>query len=246
MKKVVMCLVTTVLFGGEMIAVRKSDERGKGDHGWLSTQYTFSFSNYYDPNFMGFHSLRVINEDVVVPTKGFDTHPHDNMEILTYVISGALAHKDTMDNQSEITEGEFQLMTAGTGIEHSEFNPSKKQPVHLLQIWIQPDQEGLEPSYQQKKFPNHSQGLKLVASPTAEGDSLKIHQDAKIYLGRFRKAESCSLSIANRNVWIQMIRGKAHVNGVSVTEGDGVAITKEKNLTIQAENNTEFLLFDLL
>ncbi len=245
MKTLACLLFGAILFGGEMIAVRKSDERGKADHGWLFTSYTFSFSDYYDSKYMGFRSLRVINEDIVAPAKGFDTHPHDNMEILTYIIDGTLAHKDTMGNHSEIRKGEFQLMTAGTGIEHSEFNPSKKEKVHLLQIWIYPAKKGLKPSYSQKSFASHIQGLKLVVSPDGQEDSLKIHQDAKIYLGRFKEAEEVKLSLANRNVWIQMVKGKVTVNGVHLGQGDGVSISSEKTAAIEAEGNTEFLLFDL-
>lgn len=246
MKKILSILsVAALIQGGEMITVRKSDERGKGDHGWLSTQYTFSFSDYYDSKFMGFRSLRVINEDTVAATKGFDTHPHDNMEILTYIIDGSLAHKDTMGNQSQIGKGEFQLMTAGTGIQHSEFNPSEKEKVHLLQIWIYPDKRGLKPSYQQKNYRDHAQGLKLVVSSTGEDGSLKIHQDAKIYLGRFKRAEKTDLTIANRHIWIQMVKGKASINGTKIFQGDGASISGEKALAIDAMENSEFLLFDL-
>lgn len=228
-----------------MGVVRKSLERGKGDHGWLTSYHTFSFSDYYDSKFMGFCSLRVINEDIVAPGKGFETHPHDNMEILTYVIKGALAHKDTLSNQEEIKAGEFQLMTAGTGIEHSEFNPSQKEEVHLLQIWIRPNQKGLKPDYQQKSFPEHTQGLKLVVSPNGQDGSLKIHQDAKIYLGRFKRAEECKLALSDRHVWIQMIRGNATVNGSPITSGDGISLDPETSLVVQAQKDSEFLLFDL-
>lgn len=242
---VLFLLIAAVLHGGEMVAVRKSEERGKGDHGWLSTQYTFSFSDYYDAKYMGFRTLRVINEDVVAPTKGFDTHPHDNMEILTYIIDGTLAHKDTMGNQSQIRKGEFQLMSAGTGIEHSEFNPSEKEKVHLLQIWIRPNQKGVKPSYQQKSYADHKQGLKLVVSREGDAGSLKIHQDAKIYLGRFQKAEDVSLPISNRHIWIQMIKGKATVNGSPLEAGDGASVSNQKSVEIKAGDGVEYLLFDL-
>lgn len=228
-----------------MITVRKSDERGKNDLSWLSSYHTFSFGGYFDPRHMGFHSLRVINEDVIAPSKGFDTHPHDNMEILTYIISGTLAHKDTMQNQSQINAGDFQLMTAGTGIEHSEFNPSSQEGVHLLQIWIKPSERGLTPDYQQKSFQDHVQGLKLVVSPDGQDGSLKIHQDAHIYLGRFAQAEACTLPASNRHVWIQMVSGNATVNGALLTQGDGLAISNESSVSIQAEKQSEFLLFDL-
>lgn len=245
MKLLLFLLTTSALIGGEMVTVRKSQERGKANHGWLSSYHTFSFGEYFDSKFMGFSSLRVINEDVVAPTKGFDTHPHNNMEILTYVISGTLAHKDTMNNHSQIRPGEFQLMAAGTGIQHSEFNPSQKEKVHLLQIWILPDKKGITPSYQQKSFQDHTQGLKLVVSPNGQDGSLKIHQDAKIYLGRFKQAEKCTLSMPNRHIWVQMISGNASINGAPLTPGDGAAISNEKSVDIQAAANSEFLLFDL-
>jgi redox-sensitive bicupin YhaK (pirin superfamily) len=228
-----------------MISVRKSSERGKSNLDWLSSYHTFSFSDYQDSKFMGFRSLRVINEDVIAPTKGFDTHPHQNMEILTYVIKGALAHKDTMHNQSQIGRGEFQLMTAGKGVEHSEFNPSPKEEVHLLQIWIRPNQKGLKPEYQQKSFQEHIQGLKLVVSPNGQEGSLKIHQNAKIYLGRCKEAEAFSFQASNRHVWIQVVGGNIAVDGTLLTPGDGAAVSNKKAITLQAENNSEFLLFDL-
>lgn len=247
MKKIaVLLLGIIVLNGGEMITIRKSEDRGHADHGWLSTQYTFSFSEYYDPNFLGFRTLRVINEDVVEPTKGFDTHPHDNMEILTYILEGSLEHKDTMGTHSQIRKGEFQLMTAGTGIKHSEFNPSKKEPVHLLQIWITPDKIGLPPGYQQTSFVDHKQGLKLVVSPEGKEGSLKIHQDARIYLGRFQTNQKTEVKLsADRHVWVQMIRGQIALNGASLNEGDGASISNEKLISVQANKESEFLLFDL-
>jgi redox-sensitive bicupin YhaK (pirin superfamily) len=247
MKKIAFfCLSAMLLNGGEMIAIRKSEDRGTSDHGWLSTHYTFSFSDYYDPNFMGFRTLRVMNEDVVEPTKGFDTHPHDNMEILTYILDGTLEHKDTMGNHAQIKKGEFQLMTAGTGIKHSEFNPSKKEKVHLLQIWIIPDKKGLKPEYQQTSFADHKQGLKLVVSPEGKEGALKIHQDARIYLGRFEQGQETELSLqAGRHAWIQMLRGKAAINGAALKEGDGASISNEKRISIRAEKDSELLLFDL-
>jgi redox-sensitive bicupin YhaK (pirin superfamily) len=234
------------LNGGEMIAIRKSEDRGAADHGWLSTHYTFSFSDYYDPNFMGFRTLRVMNEDVVEATKGFDTHPHDNMEILTYVLDGSLEHKDTMGNHSQIKKGEFQLMTAGTGIKHSEFNPSKKDPVHLLQIWIVPEKKGLKPEYQQKNFADHIQGLKLVVSPEGKEGSLKIHQDARIYLGRFESGQETELPLSTgRHAWVQVVRGNVSINGTVLKQGDGASVSGEKKISIRADQGSEFLLFDL-
>lgn len=239
-------LAVSMVQGGEMITVRKSQDRGHAEHGWLSTHHTFSFSDYYDPKFMGFRTLRVINEDVVAPTKGFDTHPHQDMEILTYILDGALEHKDTMGHHLQIKKGEFQLMTAGTGIKHSEFNPSKDKQVHLLQIWIQPEKKGLEPGYQQKNFGDHSNGLKLVVSREGTDDSLKIHQDAKIYLGRFEAGKKGEVSIASgRHAWIQLIRGELTVNGVALKQGDGASLSGEEAIRFTSLKPSEFLLFDL-
>lgn len=236
----------TALYGGEMIEIRKSEDRGQANHGWLIAQHTFSFSDYYDPAFLGFRSLRVINEDIVMPTKGFDTHPHDNMEILTYVLEGALEHKDTMGNHSKIEKGEFQLMSAGSGIKHSEFNPSKKEKVHLLQIWILPDQKGLKPSYQQESFSDHQQGLKLVVSPDGKEGALKIHQNARIYLGRFKEAEETVLELPkDRHVWLQVTKGEVALNGARLGSGDGASVSQEKKISISADGGSEFLLFDL-
>lgn len=247
MKKwIFFCGLFTVLHGGEMINVRKSEERGHANHGWLVTHHTFSFSDYYDPDFMGFRSLRVINEDVVFPTKGFDTHPHDNMEILTYILEGTLEHKDTMGNHSQIKKGEFQLMAAGTGVKHSEFNPSKKEKVHLLQIWIVPDKKGHKPGYQQQNFSDHKHGLKLVVSPDGKEGSLRIHQNARIYLGRFEEAEETILELpADRHVWVQVTKGEVAVNGTGLGAGDGASASKQKKLSIAADAGSEFLLFDL-
>ena len=228
-----------------MITIRKSAERGHAEHGWLSTHHTFSFSDYYDSKFMGFRTLRVINQDIVDPTKGFETHPHKDMEILTYILDGTLEHKDTMGNHSQIQKGEFQLMTAGSGVEHSEFNPSKDQKVHLLQIWIYPEKKGLTPQYQQKKF-GEQQGLRLVVSPDGSQDSLKIHQDAKIYLGKVAKGEQVEALVGKeRHAWIQMIQGKVAANGVLLAPGDGASLSGGKSLTFKAEEPSEFLLFDL-
>lgn len=231
---------------GSENTLRKANERGKANLGWLDTRYSFSFSDYYDPDFMGFGVLRVINEDVIAPSKGFGTHPHDNMEILTYMIEGAIEHKDTMGNHSKVQKGEIQLMSAGTGIKHSEYNPSSEEKNHLLQIWIYPEKKGLEPGYQQKNFSNHTQGLQLVASPNGEEHSLVIHQDAKIYLGKFLKSESLQMAIEpSRKVWVQMIRGTAEFNQSSLSPGDGLGIVGQSQVSIHAHPNSEFLLFDL-
>ncbi|OGN65460.1 MAG: quercetin 2,3-dioxygenase [Chlamydiae bacterium RIFCSPHIGHO2_12_FULL_49_9] len=229
-----------------MISVRKSEDRGHAEHGWLTTNHTFSFADYYDPHFMGFRTLRVINQDIIAAAKGFDTHPHKDMEILTYIIDGTIAHKDTMGNESQIQKGEFQLMSAGKGVQHSEFNPSKNKQTHLLQIWIQPEKKGLTPEYQQKSFAEHKQGLKLVVSPDGKEGSLKIHQDARIYLGRFDKAEKMSYATgSNRHVWVQLIHGSLNLNGESLKTGDGAFASYQKELIVEAEGGTEFLLFDL-
>jgi redox-sensitive bicupin YhaK (pirin superfamily) len=248
MRKLGLCLfITSLAYGGEMIAVRKGEDRGHAELGWLSTQYTFSFSDYYDSRFMGFKTLRVMNEDIVAPTKGFDTHPHDNMEILTYILEGTLEHKDTMGNHSQIHKGEFQLMTAGTGVKHSEFNPSKKEKVHLMQIWIYPEKKGLKPEYQQTSFPDHRQGLKLVVSPEGKEGALKIHQNAEIYLGRFAQAEEMQFPLKEgRSAWIQVISGEVRVNDRSLKQGDGISLEKERVLKLGAEKGAELLLFDLI
>ncbi len=246
MKKILLGLLVMQLQAGEVIAIRKSEDRGVAELGWLSTKYSFSFSEYYDPNFMGFRKLRVINEDVVGPGKGFDTHAHDNMEILTYILDGAIEHKDTMGTHSQIKAGEFQLMAAGSGIEHSEFNPSKKTPVHLLQIWIYPDKKDVKPSYQQKNLSGHTHGLCLVISPDGKSDSMTIHQDAKIYLGRFQSGDTFSHEFdRNRHAWIQLTRGDLKVNGRQIKTGDGVAISRVSQLAFMVNKDSEFLLFDL-
>src|SRR4051812_23129852 len=193
-----------------MITVRPGNERGHFNHDWLNTYHTFSFSGYRDPRHMGFRSLRVMNEDFVAPGQGFGTHPHQDMEIVTYVLEGALEHKDSMGNGEVLRPGEFQRMSAGTGITHSEFNPSESEPVHLYQIWLYPDTKGLEPSYEQKRFPPAEQQnqLRLVASPTADNGSLTIHQDARIYLSQLTKGSQVDHQIApTRHAWLQVLRG---------------------------------------
>ncbi len=229
------------LFGGEMIAVRKGEERGRTEMDWLLSYHTFSFSEYHDPAFMGFRTLRVINEDFVEPGKGFGMHPHKDMEILTYVMKGALEHKDTMGNHSKIGAGEFQLMTAGSGVKHSEFNPSKGEAVHLLQIWILPGQKGLEPGYQQKSFPGEN-GLKLVVSPDGAQGSLKIHQDARIYLGKGEEEPVYELA-AGRYAWVQATEGDVVVADAKLKAGDGASFTGGKKIGFSGSG--EFLLFDL-
>jgi hypothetical protein len=231
-----------------MITVRPSSERGHFDHGWLDTYHTFSFAGYVDPNHMGFRSLRVINEDRVAPGQGFGTHPHSDMEIITVVLSGALEHKDSMGNGSLIRPGEVQRMTAGTGITHSEFNPSKEDPVHLIQIWILPERAGLTPSYEQKSFPTVGSGARpqLLVSPDGRGGSLTLHQDAFLYGGKLEKGSSISHELEpGRAGWIQITRGDLAVNGVALSEGDGARVASETDLTFSAEKGADFLLFDL-
>lgn len=232
-----------------MIKIRKSEERGGGNYGWLDTKYTFSFNTYHDPKFMGFRNLRVINEDYVAENQGFGTHGHADMEIITYVVEGALAHKDSTGGEEVLRPHEVQRMTAGTGIQHSEFNPSKTEKVHLYQIWILPEKDGLTPGYEQTYFaPETKKGkLKLVASRGGDDGSVKINQDVKLYSSILANGETVSLDIAeNRHAWIQIVKGKVEVNGEILNAGDGAAISDERRLEIQSlADDTEFLLFDL-
>jgi redox-sensitive bicupin YhaK (pirin superfamily) len=232
-----------------MIKVRKANERGGADHGWLDTKHTFSFANYYDPNQMGFRSLRVINEDRVQPREGFGTHGHANMEILSYVVSGALAHKDSTGNSEVLRPDEWQVMTAGRGVRHSEYNGSDDSTTHFYQIWILPEKDNLEPAYDQKFFaPAEKQGkLKLVASPNAAGDSLKINQDVKLFNSVLANGEEISYELdENRYAWIQVVKGKLAVGDETLEMSDGAAISNEKLLQIKSlADDTEFLLFDL-
>ena len=231
-----------------MIRVRKASERGHFDRGWLDTYHTFSFSRYYDPRHMGFRALRVINEDRVQPGRGFGTHPHEDMEIVTYVLAGALAHKDSLGTGSAIRPGELQRMTAGTGISHSEFNPSQTEPVHLYQIWLLPEREGLEPSYEQKAFSEEERHnrLRLVASPDGGDGSLTIRQDARLYLATMDEGYEVSHDVRpGRHAWVQVLRGNVSLNGQAISAGDGAAVSEESALAIRAESPSEVLLFDL-
>jgi redox-sensitive bicupin YhaK (pirin superfamily) len=231
-----------------MIRFRKASERGHFDHGWLDTYHTFSFARYYDPLYMGFRSLRVINEDRVAPARGFGTHPHENMEIVTYVLSGTLAHRDSLGTAGTIGPGELQRMTAGTGIAHSEFNPSDAEPVHLYQIWLLPEREGLEPSYEQKAFPEDQRRnrLRLVASPDGHDGSLSIRQDARLYLATLDSGQAISHDLApGRHAWLQVLRGGVNLDGLALAAGDGAAVSDELRLAIQADSPSEVLLFDL-
>ena len=230
-----------------MIAVRKSEDRGRFDYGWLDTRHTFSFDRYYDPAHMGFRSLRVINEDRVRAGEGFPTHPHRDMEIVTYVVEGALEHKDSMGNGSVIRPGDVQRMSAGTGITHSEYNPSAAEPVHLLQIWIMPERRGLTPGYEQKFFTaDEKRGrLLLVASPDGAGGSVAIHQDARLYAALLDAGQQVEHAAPGRHAWLQVIRGAVEVNGTPLAAGDGGAVSNEPQVTIRAGEEAELLLFDL-
>lgn len=232
-----------------MLKVRRSEERGGGNFGWLDTKYTFSFNNYYDPKFMGFRNLRVINEDYVEANQGFGTHGHSDMEIITYVISGALAHKDSSGGEETLRPHEVQRMTAGSGIRHSEFNPSATEKVHLLQIWIMPEKDGLEPGYEQTYFaPETKQGkLKLVASRGGDDGSVRINQDVQLYSSLLKTGEEVTHELAeNRHAWIQIVKGSIALKGEILKAGDGAAISDEKLLKIKSlADDTEFLLFDL-
>ena len=232
-----------------MITIRPAQERGNANFGWLDSKHTFSFGSYYDPKHMGFSNLRVINEDKVQPAKGFGTHSHQNMEIISYVLEGELEHKDSIGNGSVIRPGDVQRMSAGIGIAHSEFNGSNSDLVHFLQIWITPDTTGIEPSYEQKNFPlTDRQGqLKLVASRDGKNGSVTIHQDASLYVAVLNEKEKATYSTnANRSLWIQVARGAVEVNGKLLNTGDGAAITEETALELVAQaENTEILLFDL-
>ncbi len=231
-----------------MINIRHGSERGANNFGWLDTKYTFSFNDYYDENFMGFRDLRVINEDVIEPRRGFPKHGHRDMEILTYVISGDLSHEDSMGNGTTIRPHEIQRMSAGTGILHSEAS-SETDQTHLLQIWILPETKNVTPSYEQKLIPaNDKRGkLKLIASRNADEDSIKVNQDVKLFASILKNAESVAYELAeNRHGWIQIIKGSVELNGAALKSGDGAAISDEKSLQIKAlADETEFLLFDL-
>lgn len=231
-----------------MIKVRKSNERGGANHGWLQTQHTFSFADYYDPGFMGFRDLRVINEDHIAPAQGFPTHGHRDMEIITYVINGELSHRDSMGNGETIRPHEVQRMTAGTGVLHSEYS-SPTDKTHLLQIWILPEKQNLQPGYEQKYFaPEEKQGkLRLVASRGGDDGSVTINQDVSLYASVFSKGDSDEHELGEgRHAWIQVISGSLDVNGTTLEKGDGAAVSDERLLQLKAtDDNTEFLLFDL-
>ena len=232
-----------------MIQIRRAGDRGHFDHGWLDTRHTFSFGEYHDRRHMGFRSLRVINEDRVTPGQGFGTHGHRDMEIISYVLEGGLAHRDSMGNGSVITPGDVQYMSAGTGVRHSEFNASQTEPVHFYQVWIVPTAEGLEPRYGQKRFDEDSKRdrLRLVASGSEEDGAISIRQDARVYATVLSPGESVTLELApGRHLWAQVLRGSASVNGNAVSEGDGAAASGERELRFEGgEKGSELLVFDL-
>ena len=231
-----------------MIKIRRSNERGHADHGWLDTNFTFSFADYYDPQFMGFRNLRVINEDYIEPAQGFPKHGHRDMEIITYMIDGELSHRDSMGNGETIRPGEVQRMTAGTGVLHSEYS-SPTDRTHLLQIWILPEKNGLTPSYEQKLFPpEEKQGkLRLVASRGGDDGSVSINQDVDLYASVLEDGDAVQHELASgRHAWVQLISGSIDVNGETLNAGDGAAISDESSLNIKAlDGKSEFLLFDL-
>ncbi|GAC1437570.1 MAG: pirin family protein [Terriglobales bacterium] len=231
-----------------MINIRRRNQRGGGDYGWLRTQHTFSFNTFYDPKWMGFRALRVINEDWVAPAGGFPTHPHRDMEIITYVLEGALAHKDSLGTGSIIRPGDGQRMSAGSGIRHSEMNASQTEAVKLLQIWLLPEREGIEPSYEQKSFPTEEKRGKLclIASPDGKEGSVTIHQDAKLYVSLLASGEQVTHGLSNgRSAWLQVAKGAVELNGNALSRGDGAAISDEQKLTIKGTEDAEVLLFDL-
>lgn len=231
-----------------MIFLRRADERGHAGHGWLESYHTFSFADYYDPEYMGFRALRVINEDRVQPGRGFGTHPHRDMEIISYVLSGALEHRDSMGNGSIIRSGDVQRMSAGTGVTHSEFNASSTELVHFLQIWLLPARRGLPPSYEQKSFSEEElQGcFRRVASPDGAEGSVTIHTDASLYVGRFDHGESATFDLSpERFAWVHVARGVVEVQGHQLTAGDALALAEEREVRVQGGEGGEVLLFDL-
>ncbi|HYV25182.1 MAG TPA: pirin family protein [Pyrinomonadaceae bacterium] len=231
-----------------MITIRKSEDRGHLNHGWLDTYHTFSFDQYYEAAHMHFRTLRVINEDRVAPGKGFPTHSHRDMEIITFILSGSLEHRDSMGNGSVIRPGDVQRMTAGRGVAHSEFNPDASEPVHLLQIWIMPNARNLTPGYEQKFFSEEDRQnrLRLIASPEGSDGSVKINQDARVYASIIEPDAKLIHDLKeNRYAWLQVARGTVSVNEVELSQGDGAAINREDNLAISARDRAEFLLFDL-
>ncbi len=231
-----------------MFDIIRSESRGGADHGWLQAKHTFSFADYHDPARVRFGKLRVINEDRIAPGQGFGTHPHNDMEIITYVISGAIEHKDSMGNGTVIPAGDVQRMTAGTGVLHSEFNHSQDEELHLLQIWIFPEENGLEPGYEQTPFPREAKlnRLCLIGSRDGREDSVTIHQDVDLYASLLESGKQVTLDgVADRRVFIQVVSGELRINGELVGAGDGMQISQEDSVNITALSESEFLLFNL-
>ena len=231
-----------------MLTIRPASERGHAEHGWLDSHHSFSFADYYDPKQMGFRALRVINEDRVAPARGFGTHPHRDMEIISYVLEGGLAHRDSIGTGSVIKPGDVQRMSAGSGVAHSEFNASQSDPVHFLQIWLIPSERGIDPSYEQKSFPDAEKRgrLRVVASPDARDGSVTIHTDAVLYSGLFDRGESAELALApGRHAWVQVARGRLRVNGQDLAAGDGAAVSDVSKLQLEGIDASEVLVFDL-
>jgi redox-sensitive bicupin YhaK (pirin superfamily) len=231
-----------------MLTLRPAGERGHADHGWLDSHHTFSFADYYEPAHMGFRTLRVINDDRVAPGQGFGTHPHRDMEIVSYVLEGSLEHRDSMGTGSVIRPGDVQRMSAGTGVRHSEFNGSKTDPVHFLQIWLMPSRNGIAPGYEQKTFSGADKRgrLRIVASPDGRDGSVTIHTDALLYAGLFDQGESARVTLsAGRHAWVHVARGKARVNGQELQEGDGAALSQEPAVVVEGVDGAEVLVFDL-
>lgn len=234
--------------GVHMITIRKADQRGHASHGWLETYHTFSFADYHDPHHMGFADLRVINDDVIAPGRGFGTHPHRDMEIITYVLEGALEHKDSMGNGSVMRPGDVQRMSAGTGVAHSEFNHSSDEPVRLLQIWILPDRSGHTPGYEQKHFADEEKRgrLRLIASKSGDEGSVSLNQDARVFAGLFDGDESANYTVSEGRVaWLQVANGALMLNGQRLETGDGASIESAGELLISDGDNAEVLLFDM-
>ena len=230
------------------MTIRRANERGHANHGWLDARHTFSFAEYHDPRWMGFRSLRVLNDDTIAGGGGFGAHPHRDMEIITYILSGALQHRDSMGHEAVLKPGDVQRISAGSGIEHSEFNYSPIEPVHLLQVWIQPDRKGVKPAYAERSFGHGpaEQGLTLVASGSGRDGSVLIHQDAEVWLARFDAGASATHSLQpGRHAWLQVADGELTLNGQTLSTGDGAAVSNEGALTLAAVKPTQALLFDL-
>jgi quercetin 2,3-dioxygenase len=231
-----------------MMVLRKATDRGHAQHGWLDSHHTFSFADYYDPKHMGFRALRVINDDRVEGGQGFGAHPHRDMEIISYVLEGGLAHKDSTGTTAVIKPGDVQRMSAGTGVMHSEFNASRDDEVHFLQIWLVPDKKGIKPGYEQKTFTDADKRgrLRLVASPDAAEDSVTIHTDARVYAGLFGAGDKSTFALPeSRYAWVHLATGKLRINDVELSAGDGLAIEKERELRIEGIEEAEVLVFDL-